>query len=332
MESMLLIVALSIFLLSLLTVSKIRRLNDKTEDKSGSGKEANSIKLSTDIAELKKRVNGLQNSIKSLKTKNRDIQRINVELGIEKTRLEETLEKLTEMQRKKDELFTMYLHDIKNPAATIKNMAGLFSQFDLTLDEQKEIVNALTITADKIVRITSEITKILTYEYSIDEIEFEIHSIQKVIEDVCSCNKQKAKLKGQELIIDFKTPLPDVEMEPEMIFDAIDNLLDNAIKFSNTDNKIQLVALHESNYISIQVLDNGPGIPLEDIEKAFRKGSRLTPKPTGGEISTGYGLWIVKKIVDAHRGKVWLKSEQNKGSNFGFKIPISQSKLLNGTA
>ncbi len=330
MELTLLIIALSIFLLSLLTFSKRRRVNEQTVESSVYGEDTHSNGLSLEIEKLKNRIDSLQNSINALKTENRDIKRINAELEDEKNRLDGTLKKLTELQQKKDELFTMYLHDVKNPAAAIKSMSELFAQFDLTLDEQKEIIQALAITAEKIVRITSEITKILTYEYSIDEIEFSLYPIQKVIEDVCSCNKQKAKLKGQELVVNFKTALPEVEMDSEMLFDAIDNLLDNAIKFSEDNKIIQLVALHEGNHISIQVLDNGPGIPLEDIEKAFQKGSRLSPKPTGGEISTGYGLWIVKKIVEAHHGKVWLKSEENKGSNFGLKIPVSQDYPLNG--
>lgn len=325
MDLTILIIAFLIFLLSLFALVKKREVNERTSEGFVTEDFVRTDKISTDLRELKKRIELLQNTIGSLKNENRDIKRINAELEEEKKRLEETVKKLEEIHKKKDELFTMYIHDIKNPAATIKSMAELFSTFDLTLDEQQEIIKALNITAEKLIRITSEITKILTYEYSLSEIEFSLCSIEKVLEDVYRCNKQKAKLKSQNITIDIKTPLPEVEMDKEMMFDAIDNLLDNAIKFSDDTKTIRLIAEHEADHISVQVLDNGPGIPLEDLEKAFKKGNRLSPKPTGGEISTGYGLWIVKNIVEAHQGKVWLKSEQDKGSNFGFKIPIRQS-------
>jgi len=321
--TVLLIIAFTIFLLSLYTFMK--KQGAKVTKDIGAGEKVKSRNFSTEINQLKKRIEILQKSLSSLKDENRDIKRINIELEKEKKRLEETVKRLEEIHKKKDELFTMYIHDIKNPAATIKSMADLFSHLDLTLDEQKEIIKALTITADKLIRITTEITKILTYEFSLNEIEFSLHSIEKVLEDVYHCNKQKAKLKGQKIAIDMKTPLPEVEIDKDMIFDAIDNLLDNAIKFSEDSKTIYITAELQSDQICVQVLDNGPGIPLEEIEKAFKKGSRLSPKPTGGEISTGYGLWIVKKIVEAHHGKVWLKSEQNKGSNFGFKIPVRQT-------
>ncbi|NCS87248.1 MAG: HAMP domain-containing histidine kinase [Ignavibacteria bacterium] len=300
-------------------------MRERTKESFIAGEMTESRNFSEEINQLKRRIDILQKAISSLNDENRDIKRINTELEIEKQHLEETVKKLEEIHKKKDELFTMYIHDIKNPAATIKSMAELFSHLDLTLDEQKEIIKALTITADKLIRITTEITKILTYEFSFIEIEFSLHSIEKVLEDVYSCNKQKAKLKGQNISLDIKTTLPEVEIDKDMIFDAIDNLLDNAIKFSDDSKTIHLTAELEADHISVQVLDNGPGIPLQEIEKAFKKGSRLSPKPTGGEISTGYGLWIVKKIVEAHHGKVWLKSDQKKGSNFGFKIPVRQT-------
>ena len=325
MELTVLIISFSIFLLCLFILVKKHPMRERTKKSFIADEMTESRNFSKEINRLKRRIDILQKAISSLNDENRDIKRINTELEIEKQRLEETVKKLEEIHKKKDELFTMYIHDIKNPAATIKSMAELFSHLDLTLDEQKEIIKALTITADKLIRITTEITKILTYEFSFIEIEFSLHSIEKVLEYVYSCNKQKAKLKGQNISLDIKTTLPEVEIDKDMIFDAIDNLLDNAIKFSDDSKTIHLTAELEADHISVQVLDNGPGIPLQEIEKAFKKGSRLSPKPTGGEISTGYGLWIVKKIVEAHHGKVWLKSDQKKGSNFGFKIPVRQT-------
>jgi signal transduction histidine kinase len=76
----------------------------------------------------------------------------------------------------------------------------------------------------------------------------------------------------------------------------------------------------------IEVSDNGLGLSEEDIKRAFSKGARLSAQPTNGEHSSGLGLWIVKKIVEAHHGRVWVRSILGKGSTFAFQIPVSQPK------
>ena len=76
------------------------------------------------------------------------------------------------------------------------------------------------------------------------------------------------------------------------------------------------------DYIVVEVKDTGPGLSEEDLRKAFKKGVRLSSQPTGGESSTGLGLWIIKKLVEAHKGRVWVKSAVGKGSTFCFSLPL----------
>ena len=89
---------------------------------------------------------------------------------------------------------------------------------------------------------------------------------------------------------------------------------------------IKLVAKRKGEHVMIEVSDDGVGLSEEDSKKVFDKGATLSPKPTGNESSSGLGLWIVKKIVEEHRGSVFVKSKPGRGSTFGFILPIKIEK------
>jgi len=99
--------------------------------------------------------------------------------------------------------------------------------------------------------------------------------------------------------------------------EVLDNLVSNAIKFSFPASQVLLeVVLTQNNSVRICVKDSGPGLTKEDQSKLFGKFMRLSAQPTGGEHSTGLGLSIVKKLVEAMNGKIWCESEAGKGATF----------------
>jgi len=107
---------------------------------------------------------------------------------------------------------------------------------------------------------------------------------------------------------------------------AVDNLVNNAIKFSPPGSEIQ-VTLHSHEregepFALIQVKDQGPGLTSEDKAKIFGTFQILSAKPTAGESSTGLGLSIVKQMVERHRGMVWVESEYGHGATFGIDLPL----------
>ena len=96
----------------------------------------------------------------------------------------------------------------------------------------------------------------------------------------------------------------------------MNNLVSNAIKYSFNHTTVK-VGLHSNKEgVIISVKDEGQGIPETELAKLFKPFPKISVKSTKGEKSTGLGLTIVKKIVEAHKGKVWVESEVNKGSTF----------------
>ena len=103
----------------------------------------------------------------------------------------------------------------------------------------------------------------------------------------------------------------------------LNNLIGNAMKFSPPGSRVLVSATSAADTITISVADQGPGIPASDLPNLFKPFTRATALGTAGEKSTGLGLAIVRKIVEAHGGRIWVKSEPGKGATFFVSLPIT---------
>ena len=283
-------------------------------------------KLLSENAALKAELASMKGQIDAMNQRTSELSKRNKEMEEKLEKLSKSKNDLEELAKQKDELFAIVIHDIKNPAALIKNLVDLLRSYDLTANEQQEIIDDIAETTLKIVKLSQEVTKILTLESGLMNLEFEPAPINMIIEDVVTRNKVAAQKKGMTLFTELTNDLPDIEMDAQKIEEVLDNLISNAIKFTQEGGSVRVKAYKELRDIIVEVSDNGLGLSEEDVAKAFRRGQKLSASPTGGESSTGMGLWIVKKIIDAHHGKVWIKSLLGKGSTFAFSLPGRQPK------
>ncbi len=105
--------------------------------------------------------------------------------------------------------------------------------------------------------------------------------------------------------------------------ELIDNLLSNAIKYSPKGNDIRVSLEITDERLILKVKDEGQGMTAEDMNNAFKRFNKLSATPTGDEVSTGLGLWIVKEIAERHRGKASVQSEgKDKGATFTVELPV----------
>jgi two-component system sensor histidine kinase/response regulator len=107
-----------------------------------------------------------------------------------------------------------------------------------------------------------------------------------------------------------------------MLKTVMRNLVSNAIKFSNNGGAININAIQNSENVTISVSDNGVGIPPDNLAKLFDISQVLTTKGTAEETGTGLGLLLCKEFVERHGGKIWVESEEGKGSEFRFTLAI----------
>jgi signal transduction histidine kinase len=139
-------------------------------------------------------------------------------------------------------------------------------------------------------------------------------------------NRPVAARKNIRLELDVEPGLPAIEADPHKIEQVLENLISNAIKFSPRQTAVKVTLRREGGGLKIAVTDQGPGIPEDERGKLFQPFSRTSVRPTGGEQSSGLGLAIARKIVEAHRGRIWLESEVGKGSTFFVTLPTKEER------
>jgi two-component system sensor histidine kinase VicK len=96
----------------------------------------------------------------------------------------------------------------------------------------------------------------------------------------------------------------------------LENLISNAVKFTHAGGEVRISLKNKAQKVLMQVSDTGIGIPSKWQKNIFDKFTKANRKGTQGETTTGLGLYIVKQIVDLHKGKIWVESEENKGTSF----------------
>jgi len=228
------------------------------------------------------------------------------------------------LHQQKDELFAIAIHDIKNPAAAIKSFVELLESYDLNANEQQEIMQSLLDTSEQIVKLAQRISVEIASTKTTSNLIFEKTSLKNITDSVCKRNMAYAKQKGIKLVNQTSSAIPEIEIDNAKIEEVIDNLVNNAIKYSPSGTIVQMRTYFNSEKIIFEVEDNGVGLSEEDVKNAFKKGALLSTKPTGDETRSGLGLWISKKIIEEHNGKIWLKSKSGVGSTFGFEIPFKK--------
>jgi signal transduction histidine kinase len=151
--------------------------------------------------------------------------------------------------------------------------------------------------------------------------------ISKLVESIISSNIRLAQNKFQNLLFDSRIKEGVfVFADKVRLIDAIDNLISNAIKYTPKGGSILVTLELTNNRIRLKVNDEGPGIKKEEQGKLFGKFQRLSARPTGGESSTGLGLYITKQVIELHDGRIWVESEYGKGSSFAIELPLNSFK------
>jgi signal transduction histidine kinase len=142
-----------------------------------------------------------------------------------------------------------------------------------------------------------------------------------LVERVCEYYRPAAGRKQLEIVFRTVGEVPTVWVDRVAVAVVADNLMSNAVKFSNPGGQIVVQIVPGPGGVACSVQDNGPGLtPLEQV-RLFQPGARPGPAPTAGEPSSGFGLAIAKELVDRMGGRLWSESEPGRGTCFSFRVP-----------
>jgi len=234
-------------------------------------------------------------------------------------------ERIQNMQNEKQQLLSIVSHDLKGPLNRIFALVQLlgFSSENLR-QEQKEYLDKIHIMiADGLgmIRNLTDSQKLETDVITLHEDEF---NLSQVVSTSVRNHKAIAGKKKLQLLLTQPSSLM-VFADKYIITRILDNLLSNAIKFTNEGKQIFIESQEENGQIKITVRDEGPGISEEDQRNLFKQFRVLTPRPTGGETSSGIGLFVAKALADKGKMELSCASKLGEGTTFTIRVDKERS-------
>lgn len=231
-------------------------------------------------------------------------------------------EELRHMNEDKNHFIRILAHDLRNPLNQMQGMADLVLMDSENLNQdQKEHLYYIKEASEHANNMIAKLLDINALENKNIEPQLEKTDLKHILEKLVNQYHNKAQEKSIAIEWNIPSNLSTLDTDPYYCRQVFDNLINNALKYSPQQSTVYLTAYEEGEYLITEVKDEGPGISEKDQEKLFQKFQKLSAQPTGNEPSTGLGLSIVKKYVEALHGEVWCESEEGKGTAFLVKFP-----------
>lgn len=234
--------------------------------------------------------------------------------------------RLRHMAELKNDFLRIASHDLKGPIHAILSSASLLkSELPPGTPMTEELFEFLELIRNRTRQMWGIIEDFLDFQ-AFDDGEIQLHrsptDLNELVSRVVSRNGNYASEKDIELEMDLAESVPKVNIDPGRIEQVIENFVNNAIKFSFPGSKTTVrTEAGDDGSVKFEVQDGGPGLKEEDMDKLFMKYARLSNKPTGGEVSTGLGLAICKRLVDLHGGEVGARNSEPVGATFWLTLP-----------
>lgn len=253
--------------------------------------------------------------------------------------------KLQEVNRQKTVFLASAAHELKTPLAVIKGYYDLLLAGSLgrLTEKQKDILEESKESCERLVRLVSMFLNYSALESGKLVLQLRENDLRDCLDEMAKRWAEAFQRKNVRLEVQLDPSIPTFRFDYQKVQQAAANLLDNALKHTPSGGNVTLVAkphfwerrvaevapnqerrrfrLPRPNSVEVSVTDSGGGIPAEHHQEIFEDFVRVDRNTSG----MGLGLAIAKRLVQAHRGKIWVESEAKKGSTFRFLLPIEQS-------
>ncbi|MBI9071322.1 MAG: hypothetical protein JEY94_06970 [Melioribacteraceae bacterium] len=249
------------------------------------------------------------------------------ELFLSLSKMHQSMSKsLKEASDFKTEIIRIAAHDLANP---LNSIIGFSTMMEEEIKD-KEMLTMLDVINSSANRMMALITNLLHS----DAMEFgntKLHPKQIDLNSIIECLVTNYTIQAGKKNQEFRVKLDNnngisILADEIKIYEVIENLISNAVKYSPVGGKINIELKYADKDALFSIKDEGPGLTEKDKKRVFGKFNRLSAKPTGNEKSTGLGLYIVRQIVNLHKGEVWVESEEKHGSTFYFSLPFKYDK------
>jgi two-component system sensor histidine kinase/response regulator len=238
--------------------------------------------------------------------------------------LQQKNEALLKLHQEKNEFLGIVAHDLKTPLSAIQMAADwIEGGYDkLSKEEVVEMASMIATGTRKMFVLIKNLLDVNVIESGKLNLSLRIIDLLPILQSLVNGYTKFAKAKNINVQFQWLEKQYPALVDENIVSQVLDNLISNAIKYSPHNKNIYVRISKNETDTRCEIQDEGPGLSEKDQQQLFGKFARLTPKPTGEEYSTGLGLFIVKKWVNAMNGKVWCESQLGKGSTFTVTFPV----------
>ena len=235
---------------------------------------------------------------------------------------------LQKLDEAKDDFISMASHQLRTPLTSIKGYISMMMEGDVgtITAEQEHVLNEAFISSERMVRLIGDflnVSRLQTGKFIIDKHPVDMAVlVQREIDNLVP----NAAARGMKFVYKMPKNVPKLDLDENKIQQVIMNFADNALYYSKDNGSITLTLKKHSDYIEFTVKDSGIGVPAEEQAHLFNKFFRATNARRARPDGTGVGLYLAKKVIDAHDGKILFESKEGKGSTFGFRLPLPKRK------
>lgn len=253
-----------------------------------------------------------------------ELSSLNNELATMQRQLAKQNVELERLNQEKNHYLGMAAHDLRGPLSAIYS----YSEFvlneagDVLSEEHLRFLSIIQSSSNYMAALVDDLLDVSIIESGQLHLYPEYVEIDALVKERISINSILAKKKRIGIMYCQDDELPLMNVDPAKISQVIDNLTSNAIKYSPEGGSVEVRLCVKKNDIVISVKDQGQGIPAGEIDKLFQLFGRTSVRSPHGEKSTGLGLAIAHRIVQGHGGKIWIESEEGRGSTFFVSLPI----------
>lgn len=230
---------------------------------------------------------------------------------------------LTQVEELKTNFLSMMSHDLKTPLARIQGMADVVARDDNPLsDRQKEALDRLMRSTDELHQFISSVLNLGRIESKEIKLQLKSRDLNGLLSEVCEAADYLARAKGIEITREFE-PMFSVKIDADLMRQVFANLVENAIKYSPEGTRILVTTDEQNGRAVVQVADQGPGIPLDEMPNIFMKFYRSKDAKASSIKGSGLGLYLAKYFTDLHNGTLSVDSAPGQGCTFTVELPLN---------
>lgn len=241
----------------------------------------------------------------------------------ERTRqLTGALEEVKKMSKRKSDFISSVSHELRTPLTSIKGYAAILlaGKLGAVPDEIKARLEKINRHSDELVHMVNDLLDISRIESGKVNLRIESQELQNIVDKIFDLLSEQLKIKNISFTSDIPADCQKIMADRSQIERVFINLIGNALKFTPQDGKISISTTRINNSIQVNVKDTGFGIPEDAQEHIFEEFYRVENTINQEVKGTGLGLTLVKHIVEAHQGKIWVNSKVGEGSTFSFTL------------